>query len=290
MNFSRLFAIIFGLMLLAGGIYVQILTQELVQSDEQVSLLQEQLGELRQRLDDRHGREMALQSQLNELDDSNRELARKLSSLTEQLQQAQDRIDPDYVAIEADIRRELMRELEQERSTESHTLLSQLMQLPAEQRNTLMRMQSQFGPYLETLAADEQRQAAIVEAFSAMYAEQRSRRVQLLQETHEQQIDRNRMREEISRTMSNDWQLEFLAPYLYDEEYQLLEQYLAPSPSTMNVFRAVEDANGNLSLSVGRQGSDPGVTPGAAIRYSIITDSGEEFSGQPMILQNPAPQ
>lgn len=224
-------------------------------------------------------RRIDAETQLRQMRDSISEVRSQMTSVNNQLQVAQDRINPDYEAMEQRIRREVRSELQTQRPTQvanSKTdLLRQLSQLDPAEVDELMTLQSMYGGFLQALNVDDARLEVIVDGLSNMIAEQNQARMELLQQMQENRRNGNprQFGERMQAINSPEIQSEALSFILTDDEMALFEQFQASQPQQAFTRTLIQSANGvtnggtaGVFIGSPAPGSGPGI-----INFEVIT-------------------
>ena len=166
--------------------------------------------------------------EISELRSEVNTLTSQLRAVSDQLTIAEAQSDPDYERIEADIRRRVALEYEQDntgtRSNQRLDLSRRIAQLDPAELSEVMSIQGQFGPFLQALDVSDLRMEEIVNALGNVIADQTQRRQEIMQQAQAQEIDRREVRTQMREIMNPEAMLEALSYDLTDQELDLLAE------------------------------------------------------------------
>lgn len=246
---------------------------------QQLANYQQQLEQLLAAGEENSRLRLGLESQIEELQSELVTLNSQLTSSTNELQLAEQRSNPDYQALERDIRQRVDAEYRQRQQQENPDsridLVRQLVELPPSELGQLMALQGQFGGFLDSLDVSNQRMDEIVTALSTLMAEQNQARMDMVMSARVQQgdprdmQDMQDMQERMMALSSPQAQREALSPHLSDEELDLLSEFQAQQPNPFYTGR------------VQRRGRDSG-----AIFLSNEQGGSATIQAQPIRLPN----
>ncbi len=240
-------------------------TQQLDDYDRQVSRLLSQIeNNSRQRLET----EKQIQDLTNQLNNNDKQI----SALVRELDIAQKQINPDYEQLEARIRQQLSREIQQAdtRNRDSRvTLIKQLSALGAEETGEIFALHGQYGAFLQSLNVSNERMEVIIAALGNMLAAQNQARRQLLQTM--QSAPQNANGEDLLRQMmepSNpEAQLEILAYDLTESELDAFAEFQRQRQDTaISIISGAAFSGGDDPVFFGGNVVPSGAGEAAAIR------------------------
>lgn len=159
----------------------------------------------------------------------------------------QDQIDPDYKALENNLRRSIAAEYEQaaQHSDNSRTpklaLLRELTALEPQEFGELMTLNAQYAPFLNSLNVDDYRLEIIVSALSDMMRQQGQARQELVMQIQTEAFSQSanggpfsvgaEFEQKMRDINSNESQLEALSYSLTDEELSVYSEFLSNTAS-----------------------------------------------------------
>lgn len=224
-------------------------------------------------------RRIDAEKQLTELRNSFAELRNQLTSVNDNLQVAQERINPEYEAMEQRIRREVRSELQAQRpvavANSKSDLLRQLAQLDPVEASELMTLQSMYGGFLQALDVDDTRLDVIVDGLSNMIADQNQARMDLMLQMQQDTANSNprQIRQQMQAINSPETQAEALSYVLTDDEMDLFNQFQAsqPQPAILRSVISGTDGSGTTTESRVFIGSPAGINSSGNLNFEIIT-------------------
>lgn len=224
-------------------------------------------------------RRIDAEKQLTELRNSFAELRSQLSSVNDNSQVAQERINPEYEAMEQRIRREIRSELQAQRpvavANSKSDLLRQLAQLDPVEASELMTLQSMYGGFLQALDVDDTRLDVIVDGLSNMIADQNQARMDLMLQMQQDTANSNprQIRQQMQAINSPETQAEALSYVLTDDEMDLFNQFQAsqPQPAILRSVISGTDGSGTTTESRVFIGSPAGINSSGNLNFEIIT-------------------
>ncbi|MSR10229.1 MAG: hypothetical protein EXR84_00290 [Gammaproteobacteria bacterium] len=248
--------------------------------DQQLLAYEQHVQQLLGEVENTSLRRIDTEKQLEQVRATLAEIRSQMTAVSSQLQVAQEKVNPEYEAMEQRICREVRSELQAQRPatpilTNSKTdLLCQISQLDPNEARELMTLQSTYGGFLQLLNADDARLEVIVDGLSNMIAEQNQARMDLMLQMQQDNTNANprQIRREIQTISSPESQSEALSFILTDEEMALFEQYQASQPQrafTRSVFTSTGGINVNPKSGVFISAPPNGGL--GIINYEIIT-------------------
>ena len=219
-------------------------------------------------------RRLDAEKQIDQLGRDLTELRSQLSSMGNQLQTAQQQVNPEYEVMEQRIRRELRRELQEQQAAAASpktSLIRQLSQLDPVELGELMSLQGRYGGFLQALNVDDARLDEIVDGLSNMIAEQNQARMELFNNMQDQNTNPREFRRQMLTVETPEAHTEALSFFLTEDEMALFNEYQASQPQpafTRGVFRSGGRINSadNATFIEAPPGAPPGI-----INLEVIT-------------------
>jgi len=161
----------------------------------------------------------------------------RIQNLDRQLQQAQQKIDPDYQQVEQRIRAQVTRQFQQQQAlTEPRnsvaSLINEVSALDSQTRNALFSVQSRFGDYLSEYISDPVRREQIGQALLDYTIEMDQVRDELLS----QELGRREMREQLVQLFSPQAMQDALGYEMTETELEQFDAYLQEQGNFTQAF------------------------------------------------------
>jgi chromosome segregation ATPase len=229
---------------------------------QQVDALRTQAGQLLEELDQNTRRRLADETRATQLTEEIASSREQIRFLSQQMDQVRERIDPDFERLEQRIRQRLENEYQRRltaateamrnQPTSVASVVSQLGSLSNQERMALIRVQGQYGTFLDTLDVGAERKTRITEALVDLNLGQAQVREDLLSQGLEPQEMANQMMTLMSPEATRDT----LAYDLTDEELAAFDAFQEQRQSTFmagavgdgGVFMLRRDGTGAANL------------------------------------------
>jgi len=223
----------------------------------------------------------------------------QLTSLSNQLQSALEKVDPDYAQIENDIRDRVAAEFAQPSNYQpqsSVALVRQLSEMDESEFSTLIAMQGRFGPFLSSLNVSDQRLDVIIGALTNLVEQQNQSQQQLMEQSMQlrsdqiaevqasggnrrevrerlRSVDFGNLQQQMADIYSPDAQREALAFDLTDSELEALARFQEDqqsdfSTSTSTFIDAGTAGPNSFPIQLNGPLSGQGSSPGRGFRRS----------------------
>lgn len=225
--------IILGLaiaILIAGSGYAYLLIEQNQLKDQQVSDYRAQVSQLLSETETNSLARLDYEKQIGSLQSEVNTLSSQLTSVSNQLQMAQQESEsPDIRALEQEIRQQLVEEFQQQDNVAnagSRTgLVKQLAAMDATERSELMSMQNRYGDFLGSLDVSDQRMDVIIGALGNVIATENAARMEVLQQVQAGQVDLAEVRDKMLGIHDQDNMLNELSYVLTEQELAAFSDY-----------------------------------------------------------------
>jgi chromosome segregation ATPase len=257
---------------------------------QQINALNEQAEQLLDELDQNTRRRLADETRAAQLTEEIASSREQIRTLSQQMDQVRQRIDPDFEQLEQRIRQRLESDYQRRLTAATEeirnqpasvaSVISQLGDLSNQERMALIRVQGQYGNFLDTLDADAERKTRITEALVDLNLSQAQVREDLLSQGLEPQELANQMMALMSPEATRDT----LSYDLTDEELAAFDAFQEQRQST---FMAGAVGDGGVFM-IRREGSDAAnlIERDGDIIINTDTDSGQT---RRLIIQGATP-
>lgn len=225
--------IILGLaiaILIAGSGYAYLLIEQNQLKDQQVSDYRAQVSQLLSETETNSLARLDYEKQIGSLQSEVNTLSSQLTSVSNQLQMAQQESEsPDIRALEQEIRQQLVEEFQQQDNVAnagSRTgLVKQLAAMDATERSELMSLQNRYGDFLGSLDVSDQRMDVIIGALGNVIATENAARMEVLQQVQAGQVDLAEVRDKMLGIHDQDNMLNELSYVLTEQELAAFSDY-----------------------------------------------------------------
>lgn len=260
---------------LIAVVYAVQATRQNQQLEQQLQDNKERLAQMLQQVEENTLRRLDDEKQIDALRNELLLANSRSTTLGEQLEAVRQQVDPDFAAMEEQIRSRVTREVQRQLQSDqdqpsSASLISQLSALSMEERVALMAVQAQYGGFLDSLNVDRQRKEVIAEALMNLTREQNQARIDLAS----QQLPPQEIRRQMAAINNPAAVQESLAYALTEAEIAQLLAWQQANPTNV-AFGATGAAGGPVFMMRAERGGrgtaiqrgDAGPDTGAAFDF-----------------------
>ncbi len=252
--------------------------QERRMFSQQKADYQAHVAQLLQQVDAGSRARLADQNELSQLRSELATLGSQMAALSNELDLARAQANPDYEAVEQQIRQRLERELRQAQPNNydlvsTTEIIKNLSNLSPVEMAELMSLNGQYGGFLSQLDVDDERMDVIINALQNVISEQNQARSDLIQQVRNGETDRRSLREGLASVTSPETQRESLGHILTDEELAVYDSWRETQQSSTMAgatFIGGTGTTGNGPAIINFSGGD-GSAEAGTIKLDVIS-------------------